>query len=95
MCCKYYESVYLLISYCGMFIGLLNCIHGESGCVFCSECLSKCDMPSLYPHAKGILHALKDKGIDIAVASRSPTPDKANTFLEKLGIKSFFVAQVS
>ncbi|XP_041994181.1 magnesium-dependent phosphatase 1-like [Salvia splendens] len=60
---------------------------------FYFECLSMCDMPSLYLHAKGILHALKDKGIGIAVASRSPTPDKANTFLEKLGIKSFFVAQ--
>ncbi|KAG6417435.1 hypothetical protein SASPL_119594 [Salvia splendens] len=60
---------------------------------FYCEYLSKCEMPSLYPHVKGILHALKDKGIDIAVASRSPTPDKANTFLEKLGIKSFFVAQ--
>lgn len=52
-------------------------------------------MPSLYPHAKGILHALKDKGVDIAVASRSPTPDIANTFLDKLEIKSMFVAQVS
>lgn len=52
-------------------------------------------MPSLYPHAKGILHALKDKGIDVAIASRSPTPDIANTFLEKLNIKSMFVAKVS
>lgn len=60
-----------------------------------SECLSKRDMPSLYPHAKGILLALKDKGINMAVASRSPTPDIANTFLDKLGIKSMFVAQVS
>ncbi|GFQ08355.1 magnesium-dependent phosphatase 1 [Phtheirospermum japonicum] len=50
-------------------------------------------MPSLYPNAKGILYALKDKGVDIAVASRSPTPDIATTFLEILGIKSMFVAQ--
>ncbi|KAH6767021.1 Haloacid dehalogenase-like hydrolase superfamily protein [Perilla frutescens var. hirtella] len=60
---------------------------------FYCECLSKHDMPSLYPYAKGILYALKDKGVDVAVASRSPTPDIANTFLEKLGIKSIFVAQ--
>ncbi|WJZ84474.1 hypothetical protein VitviT2T_004077 [Vitis vinifera] len=52
-------------------------------------------MPSLYPHAEGILYALKEKGIDMAIASRSPTPDIAKTFLDKLGIKSMFVAQVS
>ncbi|KAL8541806.1 hypothetical protein ACS0TY_002888 [Phlomoides rotata] len=50
-------------------------------------------MPRLYPHAKGILYALKDKGVKLAIASRSPTPDIANTFLEKLGIKSMFGAQ--
>lgn len=60
-----------------------------------SECRSKRDMPKLYPHAKGILYALKDKGVKLAIASRSPTPDIANTFLEKLGIKSMFDAQVS
>ena len=60
-----------------------------------SECRSKRDMPRLYPHAKGILYALKDKGVKIAIASRSPTPDIANTFIDKLGIKSMFVAQVS
>ncbi|KAL3538711.1 hypothetical protein ACH5RR_002077 [Cinchona calisaya] len=60
---------------------------------FCCECRSKHEMPSLYPHAKGILHALKDKSIDVAVASRSPTADIANTFLDKLGIKSMFVAK--
>lgn len=51
-------------------------------------------MPSLYPHAEGILYALKDKGINVAIASRSPTPDIAKTFLQKLGIQSMFVAQV-
>lgn len=60
---------------------------------FYCECRSKREMPSLYPHAKGILYALKDKGIDVAIASRSPTPDIAKTFLEKLDIKSMFVAQ--
>lgn len=63
--------------------------------LFSSECRSKNEMPSLYPHAKGILYALKDKGIDVAIASRSPTPDIAKTFLQKLGIQSMFVAQVS
>ena len=61
----------------------------------CSECRSKKEMPSLYPHVKGILYALKDKGIDVAIASRSPTPDIANAFLDKLGLRSMFVAQVS
>ncbi|CAI9104119.1 OLC1v1002735C1 [Oldenlandia corymbosa var. corymbosa] len=60
---------------------------------FYCECRSKREMPSMYPHAKGILHALKDKGIDVAVASRSPTADIANTFLDKLGISSMFVVK--
>ncbi|GMY38994.1 magnesium-dependent phosphatase 1 [Fagus crenata] len=60
---------------------------------FYCECRSKREMPSLYPHAKGIVHALKEKGIDIAIASRSPTADIANTFLDKLSLKPFFVAQ--
>lgn len=61
---------------------------------FSSECRSKRDMPHLYPHAKGILLALRDKGVNLAIASRSPTPDIASTFLDKLGMKSMFVAQV-
>uniref|UniRef100_A0A5B7B8T2 Putative magnesium-dependent phosphatase 1 n=1 Tax=Davidia involucrata TaxID=16924 RepID=A0A5B7B8T2_DAVIN len=60
---------------------------------FYCECRSKREMPSLYPHAKGILFALKDKGIDVAIASRSPTADIAKTFLDKLDIKPMFVAQ--
>ncbi|XP_061370855.1 uncharacterized protein LOC133313482 [Gastrolobium bilobum] len=60
---------------------------------FYCECRSKREMPSLYPHAKGILLALKDKGIDVAIASRSPTPDIATSFLNKLNINSMFVAQ--
>ncbi|MQL87267.1 hypothetical protein Taro_019816 [Colocasia esculenta] len=60
---------------------------------FYCECRSKREMPRLYPDAKGILYALKDKGIDVAIASRSPTADIAKTFLEKLDIKSMFVAQ--
>ncbi|KAJ4831527.1 hypothetical protein Tsubulata_036393 [Turnera subulata] len=57
------------------------------------ECRSKREMPSLYPQAKGILNAFKDKGIDMAIASRSPTPGIANTFLDKLNIKPMFVAK--
>ncbi|GAU24075.1 hypothetical protein TSUD_388680 [Trifolium subterraneum] len=60
---------------------------------FYCECRSKRETPSLYPHAMGILLALKHKGIDIAIASRSPTADIAKAFLNKLGITSFFVAQ--
>ncbi|KHG21641.1 Magnesium-dependent phosphatase 1 [Gossypium arboreum] len=54
---------------------------------------SKRETPSLYPHAKGILYALKDKRINLAIASRSPTADTANTFLDKLSIKSMFVTK--
>lgn len=48
-----------------------------------------------YPHATGITQALKDKGVDLAVASRSPTPDIAKSYLEIMGIQSLFIAQVS
>ncbi|OIV93130.1 hypothetical protein TanjilG_20792 [Lupinus angustifolius] len=60
---------------------------------FYCECRSKRDTPSLFPHSRGILHALKDKGIDAAIASKSPTPDIAKTFLDKLSITSMFVSQ--
>ncbi len=43
----------------------------------------------------GILNALKQKGVTMAVASRTPTPDIANCFLNKLGIPSFFADMVS
>nr|AFK43852.1 unknown [Lotus japonicus] len=60
---------------------------------FYCECRSKREAPSLYPHAKGILMALKQKGIDVAIASRSPTSDIANAFLNKLNLNSMFVAK--
>ncbi|XAR73490.1 Protein-tyrosine-phosphatase [Bertholletia excelsa] len=60
---------------------------------FYCECCYEDEMPYLYPEATGILHALKDKGISMAVASRSPTPQIATAFLHKLGIHSLFVAQ--
>ncbi|KAH9712708.1 Magnesium-dependent phosphatase-1 family protein expressed [Citrus sinensis] len=62
---------------------------------FYCECCYEDEIPYLYPHAKGILEALKEKGIHVAVASRSPAPDIAKTFLHKLGIHSMFVPMVS
>ena len=61
---------------------------------FDSDCRSKRDSPSLFKHARGIMYALKEKGIDMAIASRSPTPDIAKVFLDKLELQSMFVAQV-
>ncbi|KAL6843575.1 hypothetical protein ACP4OV_026637 [Aristida adscensionis] len=60
---------------------------------FYCECRSKRDSPSLFRHARGIMYALKEKGIDMAIASRSPTPDIAKAFLDKLDLQSMFVAQ--
>lgn len=40
------------------------------------------------------MYALKEKGIDMAIASRSPTPDIAKVFLDKLELQSMFVAKV-
>ncbi|EOX91942.1 Haloacid dehalogenase-like hydrolase superfamily protein isoform 3 [Theobroma cacao] len=60
---------------------------------FYCECCDEDETPYLYQHAKAILLALKEKGIDIAIASRSPTPQIAKTFLDKLGIRSMFVAE--
>uniref|UniRef100_A0A2N9IWM9 Magnesium-dependent phosphatase-1 n=1 Tax=Fagus sylvatica TaxID=28930 RepID=A0A2N9IWM9_FAGSY len=57
------------------------------------ECCNEDDVPYLYPEARGILYAVKDSGIDVAIASRSPTSDIAKTFLDKLGIQSMTVAQ--
>lgn len=58
---------------------------------FWCECKSKRDQPSLYPQARGILAALKHKGVSMAVASRSPTPDTATAFLKKLDLTQLFV----
>lgn len=59
-----------------------------------SEFYYEDDTPYLYPHAMGILKALKEKGIELAIASRSPTSQIAKAFLVKLGIDSMCVAQV-
>ncbi|KAL5647119.1 hypothetical protein ACJX0J_014020, partial [Zea mays] len=36
------------------------------------ECRSKRDSPSLFSHARSIMYTLKEKGIDMVIASRSP-----------------------
>ncbi|CAO2830349.1 unnamed protein product [Amaranthus hypochondriacus] len=59
---------------------------------FC-ECYDEDHIPWLYPQARGIIYALKDKGIEMAIASRSPTSDVAKAFLAKLGIQSMFTVQ--
>jgi phosphoserine phosphatase len=61
----------------------------------CSECRSSKEDPSLYPEAKGVLSALRQKGVTMAVASRTPTPDIARCFLNKLNITDYFVNMVS
>ncbi|XWS45017.1 hypothetical protein CRYUN_Cryun15aG0099700 [Craigia yunnanensis] len=53
---------------------------------FYCECCDEDEKPYLYQDAKGILLAIKEKGIDVATASRSPTPEIAKIFLDKLGI---------
>ncbi|XP_062198121.1 uncharacterized protein LOC133900878 [Phragmites australis] len=55
--------------------------------------LPKDEMPYLYPQARGILNALKDKGVEMAIASRASRRGAAKTFLEKLGIHSMFGVQ--
>ncbi|KAI9125226.1 hypothetical protein K1719_003842 [Acacia pycnantha] len=60
---------------------------------FYCECYYEDDTPYLYPQARGILYAIKEKGIDMAIASRSPTSNIAKTFLDKMGIQFMFVAQ--
>ncbi|KAJ7548687.1 hypothetical protein O6H91_07G022400 [Diphasiastrum complanatum] len=53
---------------------------------------SKHDKPSMYPHVSGIIKALREKGVALAVASRSPTPGIAIEFIKKLGLSSTFSA---
>eukprot|EP00250_Pteridium_aquilinum_P004235 c14460_g1_i2 orf=337-936(-) len=57
---------------------------------FC-ECRSKKDNPRLYREARGILNALQEKEVKMAIASRTPTPDIAQVYLNKLGLTNFFV----
>eukprot|EP00250_Pteridium_aquilinum_P004234 c14460_g1_i1 orf=337-855(-) len=58
---------------------------------FYCECRSKKDNPRLYREARGILNALQEKEVKMAIASRTPTPDIAQVYLNKLGLTNFFV----
>ncbi|CAI7763250.1 unnamed protein product, partial [Closterium sp. NIES-54] len=55
---------------------------------FWCECRRKSDNPRLYPEAGQVLSALAAAGIPIAFASRTPTPDIARVFLDKLGFQN-------
>ncbi|GJP38129.1 hypothetical protein CLOM_g724 [Closterium sp. NIES-68] len=54
---------------------------------FWCECRRKSDNPRLYPEAGQVLSALAAAGIPFAFASRTPTPDIARVFLDKLGFQ--------
>lgn len=59
---------------------------------FCNGCRGD-EIPHLYPQAKGIILALREKGIGLAIASRSSAPGVATLFLKKLGIEPMFLTQ--
>eukprot|EP00850_Spirogloea_muscicola_P014782 SM000108S14226 [mRNA] locus=s108:455467:456556:+ [translate_table: standard] len=58
---------------------------------FWCEVRSRQSMPTLYPQARSVIEALKETGIPMAVASRTPTPDTARVFLDKLALTDSFV----
>lgn len=51
---------------------------------------SRGDTPWLYPDVLAVLQGLGASGIDLAVASRTPTPDVADAFIDKLQMRSHF-----
>lgn len=60
----------------------------------CSEVKTTRSQPRLYPEVRGVIEALKEAGIPMAVASRTPSPNIATVFLGKLELTSFFTQQV-
>ncbi|KAK9858015.1 hypothetical protein WJX84_009734 [Apatococcus fuscideae] len=56
------------------------------------EMMSPRDDPYLFPEARGVMQALEDEGISMAIASRTPTPKTAKAFLQKLGLTDKFVS---
>eukprot|EP00897_Mesotaenium_endlicherianum_P009824 jgi/Mesen1/8870/ME000530S08277 len=60
---------------------------------FWCECRSKHDVPRLYSEARCVIDAVHAKSVLMAVASRTPTPDIAQSFLDKLGLASLFSPQ--
>eukprot|EP00879_Flechtneria_rotunda_P016721 GHRR01017500.1.p1 GENE.GHRR01017500.1~~GHRR01017500.1.p1 ORF type:complete len:146 (+),score=0.74 GHRR01017500.1:92-529(+) len=43
------------------------------------------DTPTLYPQADAIIDACRERNIIIAAASRTPTPEVASAFMQRLG----------
>eukprot|EP00891_Asterochloris_glomerata_P005641 jgi/Astpho2/5641/Aster-02890 len=64
-----------------------DALHADLCILLPSRCEMKqaTDTPHLYPEARQVLDALRDKGVRMAVASRTPTPPVASAFLQKLG----------
>ncbi|KAK9826684.1 hypothetical protein WJX74_009820 [Apatococcus lobatus] len=56
------------------------------------EMMSPKDDPYLFPEARGVMQALENENIPMAIASRTPTPKTAVAFLQKLGLTNKFVS---
>jgi phosphoglycolate phosphatase-like HAD superfamily hydrolase len=52
--------------------------------------MSPSHVPWLYPDVPAILDGLQEKGVKLAVASRTPTPHIANAFIDKLDLRHRF-----
>lgn len=52
--------------------------------------MSPSHVPQLYPDVPAILDGLQEKGVKLAVASRTPTPHIANVFIDKLDLRHRF-----
>lgn len=57
---------------------------------FWCECYSPSHSPWLYPDVPAILDGLEQAGVEMALASRTPTPHVANAFIDKLNLRSRF-----
>ncbi|GMH39539.1 hypothetical protein BSKO_07437 [Bryopsis sp. KO-2023] len=53
---------------------------------FWCEMYTPDDTPRLYPETRGIIDAVRDSNMKFAVASRTPTPHVARSFLKKLDL---------
>ncbi|KAI7839930.1 hypothetical protein COHA_006324 [Chlorella ohadii] len=54
------------------------------------ECFSPSYTPPLYPDVVTIMDGLRQAGVKLALASRTPTPHVASAFLDKLGLRQRF-----
>lgn len=57
---------------------------------FWCEMFTPSDTPWLYPDVLPVLDGLRQAGMKLALASRTPTPHVANAFLDKLGLRQRF-----